>query len=182
MNRLLTSCEIFVANHRVCLLTVEGLSFLPDELIERLAAEIEADFPEAYNALAKHYADSRPNLSYYMRRIVTRFLKCNFSPIDNKPDIHNGSFCNFEFVPCPIRGECPHEGVVCGPQFKPSLRRAEIKVMQKWYEGLNEDEIAALLCLSPYTIHNHIRNAYARLGVHSRSEFVKYAVAHNIFP
>lgn len=182
MNRLLADCEMIVVHTQISLISSEGKVLPFDQLVEELAEEIAACYPEAYSALVNHYAGSKLNHTYFLRRIVARFVKCNFSPADDKPDIKNGSFCNFEYVPCPLRGECHLEGIVCGPKFAQGLRRAEIIVMEKWYEGWNEDEIAESLHLSPFTVHNHIRNAYRRLGVHSRSEFIKYAIDHNLFP
>lgn len=181
INRLLKCCEIAAIDKHVILIDTAGLIVTIDTVLDELAAEIEACFPDAYRALDNLYTESRLNRQYHKLRIVRRFVRCNFSPIDNKPDISDGHFCNFEYVPCPLRGECKLERVVCNPKFKPSLRRSEMNVMRKWYEGLNEDEIADTLHISTHTVHNHIRNAYSRLGVHSRSEFVKYAATHNIF-
>lgn len=184
MDRLLTTCEFCAVDKDVIIVSPTGEAISLQtvrEIIELLAEEMAACFPEAFSALANIYADSRLNRTYFLQRIVMRFIKCNYSPCDNKPDFYNGTFANIEYVSCPMRGECKLEGIVCNPKYKPSLRPAEMRVMAKWYEGLNENEIADLLCLSVFTVHNHIRNAYARLGVHSRSEFVKYAVQHNLF-
>lgn len=49
------------------------------------------------------------------------------------------------------------------------------------YDGLSEAEIGDRLRLSPLTIHTHVRNAYSRLGLHSKAEFVKYAAKNNLF-
>ena len=184
MRRLLAFCEFCAVDKDVIIVTPSGEAISlqkVSEVIEVLSEEIAVCFPEAYDALVEFYAESKRNRAYFLQRIVMRFIKCNYSPCDNKPDVLNGTFANIEYVPCPLRGECKLEGVVCNPKYKPTLRPAEMRVMKKWYEGLNEDEIAESLYLSPCTVHNHIRNSYARLGIHSRSEFVKYAVLHNLF-
>ena len=184
MDRLLLDCEFCAVDRDVIIVSPSGEAVsLPTVrgIFEHLAKEIAACFPEAYSALSGIYAESRPNREYFIQRIVTRFIKCNYSPSDNMPDFKDGTFSNIEYVSCPLRGECKLEGIVCGPKYKPTLSHAEMRVMAKWYEGLSEEEIAELLCLSSFTVHNHIRNAYVRLGVHSRSEFVKYAVLHNLF-
>lgn len=49
------------------------------------------------------------------------------------------------------------------------------------YDGLTEEEIGDRLRLSPLTIHTHVRNAYSRLGIHSKAEFVKYATQNRLF-
>lgn len=181
MNRLLSNYEIIAIDRQVSLIAPDGALFPIDRVLEALAEEIEVSYPNAFKALSDLYAESALNRTYYLKLIVSRFVRCNFSPADNRPDIRNGSFCNFEYVPCPLRGECKLENIVCAPKYKPSLRASELRVMRMWFEGYDEEEIADALNISQYTVHNHIRNAYARLGVHSRSEFIKYAVLHNLF-
>ncbi len=184
MERLLIKCEFCTVDRDVIIVSPNGEAVCLRSVVgafEYLADEIASCYPDAYQALANLYAESSRNRPIFLQRIVQRFLKCNYSPSDNKPDFYNGTFANIEYVQCPLRGECRLEGIVCNPKYKPSLRPSEMRVMAKWFEGLNEDEIADCLCLSIFTVHNHIRNAYARLGVHSRSEFVKYAVNHNLF-
>lgn len=58
---------------------------------------------------------------------------------------------------------------------------AELRVMKLWHEGLNKEEIAEQLYLSVHTVNNHIRNAYIRIGVHSKAEFVRYAETNHLF-
>ena len=42
-------------------------------------------------------------------------------------------------------------------------------------------DIADTLYLSSHTVKNHIKSAYARLGVHEKSEFIRYAKDNNLF-
>ena len=53
--------------------------------------------------------------------------------------------------------------------------------MKLVYEGLGKDEIAERLFISPNTIKNHVRNVYAKLGIHEKSEFVKYVKENDLF-
>ena len=46
---------------------------------------------------------------------------------------------------------------------------------------LKQSDIADTLYLSEHTVHNHIRNAFVRLGIHSKSEFIKFADRNNLF-
>jgi DNA-binding CsgD family transcriptional regulator len=84
-------------------------------------------------------------------------------------------------VNCPCKGECKLQNVVCNPEYHNLLSRAEMQVCKLWYDGLSIEDISEELSLSKHTIHNHISNAYARLKVHSKSEFVRLANARNIF-
>lgn len=88
---------------------------------------------------------------------------------------------NLESVPCPLRGECPNDGVICRPEFNHNLTKSEMRVMELVFRGMPEADMADTLCLSPLTIRTHIRNALTRLGLHSRGEFMKYAAQHNLF-
>lgn len=145
-------------------------------LIAGLLNIIEVFYPDAFEALGREYAACARNIPYYNFKRVSRFIRCNFSQLDNIPDVKaNGDF-QFEYIPCPLRGECRYDRVICCPKFNHKLSQAELPVMTMWANGASVDEIADELCLSPHTVHNHIRNAYKKASTHTRSEFVKYAV------
>ena len=108
-------------------------------------------------------------------------MRCNFSQLDSTPDIDGDMHSTFEYIQCPLREECKHENVICRPEFDHRLSPAETRVMRLVYEGMNESEIADKLCLSQHTVHTHVHNAYSRLGLHSKSEFIKYASTNGIF-
>ncbi len=48
-------------------------------------------------------------------------------------------------------------------------------------EVFQDRKLQKSLCLSPHTVHNHIRNASVRIGVHKESELIAYAHKHNLF-
>lgn len=185
MNRPLTDTEFFAYEgevwYRLPDATVDKLRESDSDVLDDLIDHIETFYPKAYDALCSEYKGCALNRSYYRFRIVTRFIRCNFAPLDNIPDFSNNSRCSFEFVPCPLRGECRHERVICRPEFDHKLSVAEMPVLRLWFNGLAIDDIAEQLCLSPHTIHNHIRHAYQRLNIHSKAEFVRYATQTNLF-
>lgn len=182
---LLDRIEFFAFEHELWYRLPEGttarLSETDTDMINALFSVIENFYPKAFAALDEKYKSCRLNIAYFRFKVVARFLKCNFSILDNIPDVANGLFSGFEYVACPLRGECPDECTICRPEFNHKLSTAEMRVMSRWYDGLQENDIAELLCISPCTVHNHIRNAYIKLSVHTRSEFVKYAHANNLF-
>jgi DNA-binding CsgD family transcriptional regulator len=51
-----------------------------------------------------------------------------------------------------------------------SLTDAELKVVNMIAQGASNREVAAQLHLSPHTVKAHLRNAFAKLGVNSRSQ------------
>lgn len=184
MNKPFTIIEFFSYENEVWFRKDGCISCITEsdaDIVDHLIDLISTFYPKAYSALGEVYKGCAMNKRYYFFRIVSRFIRCNFAQLDNIPDISDNCQCKFEFVPCPIRGECKLEYVVCRPEFDHKLSAAELPVMHLWFDGKSPDEIAEQLYLSPHTVNNHIRHAYERTGVHSRSEFIKYAVQNNLF-
>lgn len=138
-------------------------------------------YPEAFNALQEKYKRCSSNVSYYQYKIVWAFCKCNFGNIDNIDDIDSRGDMHFEYVQCPMRGECPYENVVCNPKFNSRISDAEKRVLELVFRNYTKEEIAQRLFLSIHTVNNHIRNAYKRIGVHEKADFIDYAHRHNLF-
>lgn len=180
---LLTNIEFFTYQAEVWYRQAGEMVRLTESdtaVIDEMLENISTFYPKAYDALCKIYNGCALNKRYYRFRIVTRFIRCNFAQIDDIPDLSSTSFA-FEFVHCPLHGECPLDGIVCRPEFDHKLSVSELPVMRLWFEGLDKEAIAKKLILSPHTVNNHIRNAYLRTNTHDRAEFVKYAIQHNLF-
>ncbi len=151
------------------------------DLVAFVCEKIQDFYPEAYKALEEYYSKSRANVTWHRFLIVKRFIRCNFGNIDDIKDIDICGSFKLECVPCPLHGECKLEGIVCRPTFNHQLSTAELRVMRLWYQGDTKESIAEKLYLSVHTINNHIRNAYFRLSIHTKAEFVRYAESHNLF-
>lgn len=187
---LLTNIEFFTHESEVWFRQGNGplktLNESDRELIEALVSHIATFYPQAYEALCKKYERCVPNKQYYLFRIATRFIRCNFAKLDNVPDISENNKFNFEYVECPLRGECEHENIVCRPKFNSQLSPAELRVLRYWVQGLTKEEVAQELYLSPHTVHAHINNAYRRLNflglkIRDKADFVRYAEQNNLF-
>jgi DNA-binding CsgD family transcriptional regulator len=50
------------------------------------------------------------------------------------------------------------------------LRPRELSILALYSEGLSANEIADIFVISPHTVRTHVKNAYRRLGIHSREE------------
>ena len=55
-------------------------------------------------------------------------------------------------------------------QVRNILRPRELVVLTLYADGLSAQEIADLFVISAHTVRTHIKNAYRRLGIHSREE------------
>jgi len=150
------------------------------KVIPKMLEKIEQFYPKAYKALCSEYDKCKLNLTYYRFKIVNRFCKCNFGSIDNVPDVKNGVF-NFERVPCPLRGECRLEGIVCSPEFENNVSNAELRVMRLVNRSMTAEEIAEELYLSVHTVRNHLKNIYSRLGLHNRQDLMNYIHKNKLF-
>jgi len=60
------------------------------------------------------------------------------------------------------------------------LTDREQEVLRHVAEGATNDEIAARLVISPKTVARHRENIMRKLGLHSRSELVRYAIRKGI--
>lgn len=182
---ILAITEFFAFNEKILYRLSDGCAVELKEsdidVVNELYDQIEDMYPEAFKSLSDIYKSSCANVPYFRFLCVRRFLKCNYGEIDEKRDVVAGQLANLEIVKCPLRGECTVEGIVCKPRFSRSLSAAETRVMKLWFDGADEAEIADAVFLSPVTVHNHIARSYKKLNVHSRAEFVKFAVEHNIF-
>jgi DNA-binding CsgD family transcriptional regulator len=58
-----------------------------------------------------------------------------------------------------------------------SLTAAELRVVRLVVKGMRNREVAAQLHLSTHTIDTHLRHAFAKLGISSRVQLTRYALA-----
>jgi len=58
------------------------------------------------------------------------------------------------------------------------LTKREKEVLGLLVEGLKRQEIANKLFISYHTVHNHLHNAYGKLGVRNKVEAVMYYLKH----
>ncbi len=61
-----------------------------------------------------------------------------------------------------------------------ALSKREIEILDQLSKGLNYQQIAENLIISPSTVRKHIENIYKKLQVHNKMEAVQKAMKHNI--
>lgn len=142
---------------------------------------IEEFYPVAYKKLMEEYARSEKRRTYRDFLAVRRFIKCNMGNYDNTLDLDENWNFKFEFISCPLRGECTGQGVICSPKFNSKLSERQLDVMKMCYEGKSDEEIAEDLYITLDTVKNHRKNSFRKLGVHSMPEFMRYANKNNLF-
>jgi two-component system response regulator NreC len=60
------------------------------------------------------------------------------------------------------------------------LTPRELEVLEMLAQGLSNEEIGNQLVISPHTVARHRENLMRKLGLHSKSELVKYAIRKGI--
>lgn len=151
------------------------------DLIQAFLEILREFYPEAYDALMDIYSKSDGNKLYRDYLAVRRFIKCNFGIYDNMIDVDEYWNFNFEFVGCPLRGECKHDKIICAPKFNSKLSDRELEVMRMLYKGVSDSDVADKLFISLNTVNNHRKNSFRKLGIHSMPEFMRYAMTNNLF-
>ena len=167
--------DVFVQDGAECSRLTED-----SPIVNMILERVETMYPDAAKALKGCYGKSSANVRYYNFLIARRFCKCNFGSLDRTFKDFDGIF-NFERVPCPLRGECKYDGVICLPEVQTRLTDAEKRVMRLVCKGLSNMQISEELYLSPNTVKRHIATAFLKTGVRNRTEFLKYANENSIF-
>lgn len=143
---------------------------------------IKIDYPEIYDSLAlffKSYAINAPKFQFL---VVRQFLLCRFGALDAIPDIDEVGNTTREYIMCPIRAVCPMKRIPCEARITTKLGKGEEAVMKMIYEGKTESEIASARGTSIATVATQRQNAYTKLGVNSKAEFVILATQKQMFP
>lgn len=142
-----------------------------DTIVDVIDEILSSKYPKADKRLKELYP------STYSR--VLRFCKCNFALKDNVPDIDNGQF-NFEFVSCPLRGECNDENIICNPELETGLTVRETEIVREFAKGKLAKEVAFDLKITQKTAETHKRNIYAKIGIGNVGELTNWAISNQI--
>ena len=145
-------------------------------LIDKLYKDIENNYTEAFNELYRLYRQS----AFFKFLIVRRFLKCNFSKHDERPDITDTGVFDLEFVSCPMRGECLQENIICGAKLNRSISEREVEVLKLIAAGLTDSDIAKELFISIHTAKNHRRHLLLKTDCSNTAALISYANEHNL--
>lgn len=151
------------------------------DFIQEFLTVLREYYPTAYDALMEIYSVNIHNKRYRDFLAVRRFIKCNLGLYDNMIDVDENWNFHFEFVGCPLRGECKYDKKLCEPKFNSTLSDRQLEVMRMCYEGKKDDDIADKLFISINTVANHRKAVFRKLNVHNMGEFNRYASENKIF-
>lgn len=149
--------------------------------IDFINGKIKSRYAEADKALDEIYRRALPNIRYRDYLKAHRFARCNFGVFDSTDDIDSEGNFVLEEVPCPLRGECKWEGIVCKPKVTTTLTKREYEIMNLVHRGFKVSEIADKLFISIFTVKQHKRNALSKFELHSTTDFILYANKNNLF-
>ena len=146
----------------------------PQSLRQAVLLDMEMH-PQAIGFL--HHAEI-----YGEDEMITQYVKCRFSAMDNDPDVIDGVLQQPEYVECALRGSCPYEGRLCEllKAAHGTLTHREIEVLRLIPEGMLDKEIADKLGISPLTVGVYMKNLREKTGYKNKAELVRFAFEKNL--
>lgn len=115
-------------------------------------------------------------------RRLEQFAKCRFGGLDFQGDIKDGQLQEGEYWPCPKRGKCEAEGILCKlPSFNnQQLSNQDIKLLQLMATNKKNEVIADDLQISFGTLHKLKKNLYEKLGIQTKQQGVLISMFLNL--
>ena len=153
---------------------VKDLAQAPYSVFDILEEAIDADESVKAALLKMH------PLSKHQR--LRQFVRCRFGGLDMQPDIKAGVLQEAEYWPCPLRGSCPAEGVLCKmPRHNGNeLSKDDISLMKLIATDRTNKSIADVLNVPLGTFHRNKTALYNKLGIITKQEVALIAVALNL--
>ncbi len=137
---------------------VKPFSEAPFSLIAILMEQLEAE-PESKRILEEWHPDSS------VKR-VNKFGSCRFGGLDFQPDIKDNQLQDGEFHPCPKRGACIGEGILCKlPKINGSRLSLQMVNLMRLLSGTDTNEVIAYKMNLPLgSYHLLKKQLYTALG------------------
>lgn len=111
--------------------------------------------------------------------VVKQYMICNYGGFDNLADMVNGELQAPEHWPCPQRGICSFEGIICDclkSDFGETFTRRETQIIKLIAIGMLDKDIASHLAITLQTVHAHNQNIRAKGGFMRKADIVLYAL------
>jgi len=152
-----------------------GINELSADMIEAIEADM-INHPEKLKGIAKMGITGR-------MPVINQYLVCNYGGFDHTPDMINGQLQEKEYWPCPNRGICKMEGIVCDSLKTATgeiLTATEVKVLKHVAIGLLDKEIATELNIAIGTVTTHTRNIRRKTGFQRKADLTRFATQKHL--
>ena len=161
------SVEFFMDNGSIKAITngsIIDFTQLPFAHMQLLEEEIEKD-----KQVKMHLLDMHPNSKY---KRLEQFVKCRFGGLDYQADMSSEGVQDGEWWPCPLRGKCASEGVLCkAVQYNGQrLDHQDITLVQLLSTNNTNEVIANEMNLPLGSFHLAKKKLYQKLGVQTKQE------------
>ena len=171
------SVEFFVVENVVkAILSGKIIDFteIPIGIAELLREEINKD-ENVKLALFDMHPDSE-------WKRLEQFVKCRLGGLDFQGDIKDGKIQDGEFWDCPLRGTCPHEGVVCKLPVIDGYRlnSEDIKLMQLSSTEKTNEVIIEEMQIPAGTFHKRKAILHQNLHVQTKQSIAIISKHFNI--
>ncbi|MDB4919821.1 LuxR C-terminal-related transcriptional regulator [Mucilaginibacter sp.] len=170
--------EFFADDNRACFIT-QGAVAEVDKLSEQMLQAIESElgkYPEKLKGINKMGVSGR-------LPVINQFMICNYGGFDSKPDLVNYQLGETEYWPCPKRGTCAFEGIVCDglrTNTGEVLSKREIEVVKHIATGELDKNIAHNLNISHSTLTTHTRNIRRKTKLFRKADITRFAYENTL--
>lgn len=169
--------EFFTVESEVKFITsgmVKNFSEITYPIVEVLKAEINKD-QSVVDALIQLHPNSEI-------KQLEQFVSCRFGGLDYNADINDHSVQEGEYWECPMRGSCPHEGILCKmPVYNNHrLDPQQVKLLQLTSTDMTNEVVAEMLNLPMGSLHKAKRILYQILGIQTKQESALIAKELNL--
>lgn len=153
---------------------VRPIARLAFPVIEKIKEAISAD-PTLETELKHHHPDSE-------WKRIEMFIRCRFGGMDYIADMQKGELSDGEYWPCPLRGICRSEGIICkSPSYEGQpIDKDDVKMIQLLTTSQTNEVIADELHLPMGSFHLAKKNLYRKLNVFTKQELTKIAIKLNL--
>lgn len=113
---------------------------------------------------------------------MEKFVRCRYGGLDFKPDVINLQLQAGEYWPCPLRGKCRGEGIVCKNAVynNQELTGKDIKLIQLLSTNLTNEALADKFKMCMGTFNLFKKELYKKLNIQTKQEAVLVAVELNL--
>lgn len=182
-------------NEEVKLFTLESTDM--DSFIKEYIEYFQEHYPDQLIAIEQFLKDWHGDKKInnlkkakwlYYRRVFATSVSCSLSTDGITYSCDENERFNFNFVGCPLRGECPYNGyapenrgkkqVICNPIYKTLLNEIELSITDRLINTIDsKSQIAGSLNFTDEIFSDILQNIYTKMNVKNRFE-LKFILAN----